>query len=234
MLPKVILLNKFVESGVIAVLRRIPEEQVEQVAKSLIEGGITALEVTVDSPGAFTVINKLSAKWREQAIIGAGTVIDSESARLAVQSGAEFIISPSLHQGVIQTTLRYGKIAVPGVMTPTEMITAIEWGADLVKIFPANGLGLQYIKDIKAPFPYIPVIPTGGVSLGNIASFVREGVATVRIEEHLIDRYAIESVDYTKITHKAKQYVTVVQEARQGGIPKYELLNRQIELYRSR
>ncbi|KAB2329557.1 bifunctional 4-hydroxy-2-oxoglutarate aldolase/2-dehydro-3-deoxy-phosphogluconate aldolase [Cytobacillus depressus] len=215
MLPKVMLLNKLVESGVIAVIRRIPEDQIELVAESLVEGGVTALEVTVDSPGAFTVISKLSKKMRGRALVGAGTVLDGESARLAIQSGAEFIFSPSLHQEVVRTALRYGKIAVPGVMTPTEMITAIEWGADLVKIFPAAGLGVQYIKDIKAPFPHIPVIPTGGINLENVASFVQAGVAAVGIGGNLVDYQAIEESDFERITQTAKQYVTSIQEARQ-------------------
>jgi 2-dehydro-3-deoxyphosphogluconate aldolase/(4S)-4-hydroxy-2-oxoglutarate aldolase len=215
LLPKVILLQKLVESGVIAVIRRIPEKQVDRVAESLIEGGVTALEVTVDSPGALAAISRLSAQWKGRAIIGAGTVIDSESARLAIQSGADFIFSPSLHRDVIRTALRYGKIAVPGVMTPTEMITAIEWGADLVKIFPAAGLGVSYIKDVKAPFPHIPVIPTGGVNLENVASFVKAGVAAVGIGGNLVDRQAIEAGDFQQITRTAKQYVAAIQAARQ-------------------
>ncbi|MGG1662535.1 bifunctional 4-hydroxy-2-oxoglutarate aldolase/2-dehydro-3-deoxy-phosphogluconate aldolase [Brevibacillus sp. NRS-1366] len=214
MLPKVMLLKKLVESGVIAVIRRIPEEQVEHVADSLVEGGVTALEVTVDSPGAFNTIAKLSAKYRGRAIVGAGTVVDSVSAGLAIQSGADFLFSPSLHEDVIQTALRYGKIAVPGVMTPTEMITAIEAGADLVKIFPAAGLGIQYIKDVKAPFPHIPIIPTGGVNLENVASFIQAGVAAVGIGGNLIDRQALETSEYNRITNIARQYVTAIQEAR--------------------
>lgn len=215
MLPKVMLLKRLVESGVIAVVRRIPEEQVEQVADSLVEGGITALEITVDSQGAFQTIAKLSAKYKGRAIVGAGTVVDKVTAGLAIQSGADFLFSPSLHEDVIQTALRYGKIAVPGVMTPTEMITAIEAGADLVKIFPAAGLGVQYIKDVKAPFPHIPIIPTGGVNLGNVASFIQAGVAAVGIGGNLFDRETLETANYAQITHNARQYVAAIQEARQ-------------------
>ncbi|WP_134705194.1 bifunctional 4-hydroxy-2-oxoglutarate aldolase/2-dehydro-3-deoxy-phosphogluconate aldolase [Ammoniphilus sp. YIM 78166] len=214
MLPKVVLLQKLVESGVIAVIRRIPEDKVERVADSLVEGGVTALEVTIDSPGAFAVIRKLSARFGDRAIIGAGTVVDSESARLAIDSGASFIFSPSLHQDVIRTALRYGKVVVPGVMTPTEMIQAIEWGADMVKIFPASGLGVQYIKDIKGPFPYIPVIPTGGVKLDNVSSFIQAGVSAVGIGGNLLDPKAIQDHNFMAITEIAKRYVTAVREAR--------------------
>jgi 2-dehydro-3-deoxyphosphogluconate aldolase / (4S)-4-hydroxy-2-oxoglutarate aldolase len=214
MIPKVNLLQRLLESGVIAVIRRIPEEKVEAVAESLIAGGVTALEVTVDSQGAFATIRKLTQKFGDQAVIGAGTVIDSESARLAISSGAEFILSPSLHQDVIRTALRYGKVVIPGVMTPTEMITAIEWGADMVKIFPAAGLGVQYIKDIKAPFPHIPVVPTGGVNLDNVAAFIQAGVAAVGIGGNLVDRKAIEASDFGKIQETAEKYVAAIREAR--------------------
>lgn len=214
MIPKVGLLQKLLESGVVAVVRRIPAEKVDQVADSLIEGGVTALEITVDAPEAFSIIENLSQRLKGRAIVGAGTVIDDVSARLAIQHGAEFIFSPSLHQDVIRTALRYGKIVVPGVMTPTEMITAIEWGADLVKIFPATGLGVKYIKDVKGPFSHIPIIPTGGVNLDNVASFIEAGVAAVGIGGNLLDKQAILDGDFAKITAIAKQYVSIIQEAR--------------------
>lgn len=214
MIPKVGLLQKLLESGVVAVVRRIPAEKVDQVADSLIEGGVTALEITVDAPGAFSIIENLSQRLKGRAIVGAGTVIDDVSARLAIQHGAEFVFSPSLHQDVIRTALRYGKIVVPGVMTPTEMITAIEWGADLVKIFPATGLGVKYIKDVKGPFSHIPIIPTGGVNLDNVASFIEAGVAAVGIGGNLLDKQAIMDGDFAKITAIAKQYVSTIQEAR--------------------
>ncbi|BCJ87599.1 bifunctional 4-hydroxy-2-oxoglutarate aldolase/2-dehydro-3-deoxy-phosphogluconate aldolase [Effusibacillus dendaii] len=214
MLPKVELLQKLVGSGVIAVMRRIPEESAEQVAESLVAGGITALEVTLDSSNALSTIRRLSAKLKERAVVGAGTVLDGVSARLAIDSGADFLLSPSLHQDVIRTALRYGKIAVPGVMTPTEMITAVEWGADFVKMFPAAGLGASYIKDVKAPFPHIQVIPTGGIDLRNIASFIEAGAAAVGIGGNLLDRQAIAQSDFEKLTETAKQYVAAVRNAR--------------------
>lgn len=214
MLPKVTLLQRLTESGVIAVIRRIPNDRIEHVAENLVAGGVTALEVTLDSPGAFDAISKLSNQLKGKAIVGAGTVIDGESARLAILSGANFIFSPSLHHDVIKTALRYGKVAVPGVMTPTEMITALEWGADLVKIFPAAGLGVRYIKDIKAPFPHIPVIPTGGIDLNNVASFIDAGVAAVGIGGNLLDRKAIDAADYSKIRDTAERYVSAIRKAR--------------------
>jgi 2-dehydro-3-deoxyphosphogluconate aldolase / (4S)-4-hydroxy-2-oxoglutarate aldolase len=214
MIPKVTLLQKLLESGIIAVVRRLPAEKVDRIADSLVEGGVTALEITVDAPEGFAIIERLSRRLKDRAIVGAGTVIDDVSAKLAIQHGAEFVFSPSLHQDVIRTVLRYGKVVVPGVMTPTEMITAMEWGADLVKIFPATGLGVKYIKDVKGPFAHIPIIPTGGVSLENVASFIEADVAAVGIGGNLLDKQAILNGDFAKITALAKQYVSVIQEAR--------------------
>lgn len=214
MLPKVSLLQQLTDSGVIAVIRRVPADKVDQVAHALVEGGVTALEVTVDSPDAFETIKRLSTELKNKAIVGAGTVIDSESARLAISAGADFVFCPSLHESVIRTALRYGKIAVPGVMTPTEMVQAIEWGADLVKLFPGASLGVQFIKDVKGPYPYIPVIPTGGVDLDNVGDFVKAGAAAVGIGSHLVNRTAIEQADYSVIRDTAAKYVEAIRKAR--------------------
>lgn len=216
MLPKVHLLQKLVESGIIAVVRGVHEDVVEQVAESLIDGGVTALEITTDSPNVFRSIEKLSLRFKDHALIGAGTVLDSETAKQAIGSGAEFIFSPSLSQEVIRTTLRYGKIAIPGVMTPTEMITAMEWGADAVKLFPAGHLGPKYMKDVKAPFPHIPVIPTGGVNLDNISSFIEAGAISVGIGGSLVNSEVIKAGDFETIKTNASLYIEAVKAARKS------------------
>lgn len=214
MFPKVQLLQKLTESGIIAVVRRVPEEVVEQVAESLVAGGVTALEITVDSPHVFRSIEKLSHRFKGQALIGAGTVLDSESAKQAIGVGADFIFSPSLSEDVIRMTLRYGKIAIPGVMTPTEMITAIEWGADAVKLFPAGHFGPKYMKDVAAPFPHVPVIPTGGVNLENIESFIKAGAISVGVGGNLTNLKVIEAGDFNKLKTTASLYVEAVRVAR--------------------
>jgi 2-dehydro-3-deoxyphosphogluconate aldolase/(4S)-4-hydroxy-2-oxoglutarate aldolase len=214
MLPKVALLDRLVSSGVIAVLRGIPEDKIEQVAESLVEGNVTALEVTLDSPGAFETIKKLSTKFKNDALVGAGTVLDPTYAQIAINNGAEFIFSPCFDRDVVKMTLRNGKISAPGVMTPTEMVAAIEAGADLVKIFPAAGLGIKYIKDVKGPLPHIPVIPTGGVNLDNIAEFIHAGVAAVGAGGNLLDKEAIATSNFAKITELAKKYTEAMEVAR--------------------
>ncbi|MED2970697.1 bifunctional 4-hydroxy-2-oxoglutarate aldolase/2-dehydro-3-deoxy-phosphogluconate aldolase [Fictibacillus sp. B-59209] len=216
MLPKVKLLQELTESGIITVIRRMPRGQIIPIAESLVDGGVSAIEVTVDSPDAFLVIEELSDQLKGRAIVGAGTVIDSESARLAIQSGAEFLFSPSLHEEVIRMALRYGKVVMPGVMTPSEMIQAIEWGADMVKLFPASVLGAQYVKDVKAPFPHVPVVPTGGIHLDNAASYIEAGAAAVGVGGSLVHAEAVQTKDYTRIQRTAEQFVSIVNGARQS------------------
>lgn len=214
MQEKAFILEKLRESGVIAVVRRIPREQVEEVADSLVRGGITALEITVDSEDAFATIKRLSRRLQGRAVVGAGTVIDGEAAAAAIKSGADFLFSPSLHLDVIRAAARHGKISVPGVMTPTEMINAVEWGADLVKLFPAASLGPAYLQAVKAPFPHIPVIPTGGIDEGNAASFIRAGAAALGIGGTLLDRRTIAEGDYSQVERAAKTYVEIIRQAR--------------------
>lgn len=214
MIPKAILLNKLLESGVIAILRQLPEDKLEQTAESLVSGGVTALEVTVQSPSAFAMIQTLASKLKGRAVVGAGTVLDSETARLAINSGAEFILSPSLHQDVIRTTLRYGKVSIPGVATPTEMVKAMEWGADMVKLFPAGSLGVQYLKDVRGPLPHIPVVPTGGINLDNVASFFEVGAVAVGVGGSLVDMNLINNRQFDEITSRASRFVDAIRGAR--------------------
>lgn len=213
-LPKVKLLERLVESGVIPVIRKLPEDVVEDAAASLVEGGVRALEVTVDSPGAFSLIERLSKRFEGQAIVGAGTVLDSESARLAIAHGASFVLSPSLHQDVIRTCLRYGKAVIPGVMTPTEMIQAVEGGADIVKIFPANQLGAKYIKSVQDPLPQVPILPTGGINIDNAGEFIRAGAVAVGAGGSLLDKQMLAEKDFKGLEAHASRFVQAVRDAR--------------------
>jgi len=203
-----IMLQTLTKGGIIAVIRRIQAEKVEEIADALVSSGITALEITVDSADSYEIINKLSRRFEGKAVVGAGTVLDGYAAYQAIHSGAEFIFSPTLNIETIRTTLRYGKISIPGVMTPTEALTAIEHGADAVKIFPASTIGNQFLKDLKAPCPQIPMIPTGGINLENIESFIQNGAISVGIGGNLIKG------DYDFIKENAAKYVNKVKEAR--------------------
>lgn len=214
MQEKLNLFNRLTENGVVAVIRNIPKEKVSKVAESLIAGGVNALEVTLDGEDAFQVIERLGSEFRDQAIIGAGTVLDGVSAELALRSGAEFIVSPVLKEDVIQTTLRHGKISIPGAITPTEMLTAIELGAHIVKVFPASVGGPDFIKNVRGPLPQIPIIPTGGINLENAADFIKAGAVAIGAGGNLVDHQVIAEENYAQLTNMAQKYVEIVKKAR--------------------
>jgi len=211
---KLNLFNRLTENGVVAVIRNIPKEKVSKVAESLIAGGVNALEVTLDGEDAFQVIERLGSEFKDQAIIGAGTVLDGVSAELALRSGAEFIVSPVLKEDVIQTTLRHGKISIPGAITPTEMLKAIELGAHIVKVFPASVGGPDFIKNVRGPLPQIPIIPTGGINLENAADFIKAGAVAIGAGGNLVDQQVIAEGNYAQLTDMAQKYVEIVKKAR--------------------
>ncbi|MFD2044644.1 bifunctional 4-hydroxy-2-oxoglutarate aldolase/2-dehydro-3-deoxy-phosphogluconate aldolase [Ornithinibacillus salinisoli] len=208
-------ISTLTEQGVIAVLRKIPNDKIMQVAESLIAGGVNALELTVDTEDAFHTINKLKVSFEDRAIIGAGTVLDEVSAELALQSGAEFIVSPILNKSVIKKTLLHGKISIPGVLTPTEMVEAIKYGADIVKVFPASVYGPGFLKHMKGPLPNISIIPTGGINLDNAKDYISAGAVAIGAGGQLLDKKAINENNFERITELAKQYVEAVERARE-------------------
>lgn len=214
---KLELIKKITENGVIAVIRQIPKEKVIQVAESLIDGGVNVLEVTVDSDDAFQIMERLSHEFKDRSIIGAGTVLESLSAEAAIRSGAEFIVSPILRREVIKTTLLHGKISIPGIMTPTEMVEAQEQSADIVKFFPASVGGPEFIKNVKGPLPHIQIIATGGVDLQNASEFIKAGAAAIGVGGNLVDKSIISEGSYEKLTMLAKEYVDKVKGARENS-----------------
>lgn len=214
MQEKLELVSRLTENGVVAVIRNIPKEKVSKVAKNLIAGGVNTLEVTLDSEDAFQVIERLVEEFKNEAVIGAGTVLDGVSAELAIRSGAEFVVSPVLKEDVIKTTLRSGKISIPGAITPTEILTAIELGAHIVKVFPASVGGPNFIKNVRGPLPHIPIIPTGGIDLENAADFIKAGAIAIGVGGNLIDTEAISEDNDEKITNMARKYVKIVKAAR--------------------
>lgn len=200
--------------GVIPVVRGSRAESIINLARALKAGGISTIEVTAETPGVMEVIKKVSLELGDEILVGAGTVLDGETARLAILAGAKFIVSPSLHPDVITICKRYGKIVIPGAMTPTEIVRAYELGADLVKVFPAGVLGPRYIKDVRGPLGHIPLMCTGGIDLHNAAEFIRAGCAAIGVGGALVSRKVVEEGDWTSITAKARRFVETVRLAR--------------------
>lgn len=200
--------------GVIPVVRGSQPETIILLAKALQAGGINSIEITIETPGALEVIKKVASEMAGTFIVGAGTVLDGETARLAILSGAQFIVSPSLQPDVITVAKRYGKPVAPGAMTPTEIVRAYELGADMVKVFPASTLGAKYIKDIRGPLGHIPIMATGGINVNNAAEFIKAGCLALGVGGSLASQQVIAEGNWSYITEKASQLVEVVRNAR--------------------
>lgn len=202
------------ESGLVAVLRILDKDKINKISKALIKGGTGSLEITVDSDGSYETINRMKNEYGDHVLIGAGTVLDAETAKTAIHAGADFIFSPIFNKEMIQMTNKYGKISIPGAMTPTEIVNAYQAGADLIKVFPANALSRNYIKDLQGPLGHIPIMPTGGVSLDNVEHFIRMGSAAVGVGGSLTDAQAIADGNFEKLTEIAEQFVTRIKRAK--------------------
>ncbi len=209
-------LQIILNSGIMAVIRAQSSDQLVDVVMALREGGVKALEVTMTTPNALEVIHTVSEKLKDdpETVIGVGTVLDPETARAAILAGAEFIVSPSLDTRVIEMARRDSAVVVPGAYTPTEIITAWQAGADIVKVFPATSLGPGYFKDILGPFPQVRLSPTGGVSLDTVQDFIRNGACAVAVGGNLVSKKALAEKDWKSITETAKQFVKLIQEAK--------------------
>lgn len=198
----------------VAIVRADNAEGALRAAEACIAGGITALEVAFTTPDTLEVIKTLRARHGAGVLLGAGTVLDPETARLAILAGAQFIISPSVNVDTIRMCQRYQVLAMPGVMTPTEIVTALEAGADLIKIFPAEAFGPSYIKALRAPLPQAPLMPTGGVSVDNLAEWFANGALAVGIGSSLTGPAA--SGDYAAVTARARAFVERMDAIRRG------------------
>lgn len=207
-------LRQITESGVVAVIRAQSSRELAEVAIALNQGGVKALEITMTSPGALEIIREVKEKLGVQAILGVGSVLDSETARAAILAGAEFVVSPVFKPEIVAMCRRYGKISIPGAFTPTEIVSAWEAGADVVKVFPATKLGPEFIKDLKGPLPQIAVTPTGGVNLANTGEFIKAGACFVGVGGALVDKNLVAKQDWVGLSILAKKYIEAVQSAR--------------------
>ena len=201
--------------GIIPVVRAQSAEEAMKAIDAIREGGISILEITMTVPGAIGVIEQVCARYGSEAVVGAGTVLDGETARACILAGARFVVSPSLNLETIEVCRRYGVAVMPGALTPTEVVQAWTAGADFVKVFPAGAVGgASYIKSLKAPLPQIELVPTGGVSLKTAADFIKAGASALGVGADLVDLKAIREGQASVITERAREFVRIVQEAR--------------------
>lgn len=207
-------LEEITRSGVVAVIRANSAGELKNITLALNKGGVKALEITMTSPGALETIKAVSSELGDSAIIGVGSVLDTETARAAILAGAQFVVSPVFKPEIITLCRRYNKICIPGAFTPTEILSAWEAGADVVKIFPATKLGPGYIKDLKGPLPQIKVTPTGGVNLENTADFIKAGAEFVGVGGAMVDKKLVAAGKWDELSALAAKFVQAVQEAR--------------------
>ncbi|MGH9970815.1 MAG: bifunctional 4-hydroxy-2-oxoglutarate aldolase/2-dehydro-3-deoxy-phosphogluconate aldolase [Pyrinomonadaceae bacterium] len=214
-MEKVWVLKRIEEVGIVPVVRAASGADAAEVAEVIREGGIPILEITMTVPGAVGVINELSRRYADEVLVGAGTVLDPETARACIASGAQFIVSPSLNIQTIDLC-KVQRIAVfPGALTPTEVVTAWQAGADAVKVFPCSAVGgAKYLRALKAPLPEIKLIPTGGVSLKTAGEFIAAGAWALGVGADLVNTKAIKSGDRQSVITAARSYVKAVREAR--------------------
>jgi len=209
------ILNRIKEIGIVPVVRAQSSDEAMQAVEAIREGGVPVLEITMTVPGAVNVIEQVSKRFGSDVIVGAGTVLDAETARVCILVGAQFIVSPALNLETIECCRRYGVPIMPGALTPTEVVTAWSAGADIVKVFPAGSVGgASYIKNLKGPFPQIDLIPTGGVSLKTAADFIKAGSVALGVGTDLVDTKAIREGNAQLLTERARQFVQIVREAR--------------------
>ena len=206
-------LKKITDVGVVAVVRAESADQAIKIAEACREGGIPAIEITLTVPYADEVIRELAKAYQGgEMIVGAGTVLDSETARIAILAGAQYIVSPCLDEETIKLCNRYQIPVMPGCVTIKEMVTAMELGADIIKVFPGEMVGPSYIKAVKGPLPQAPLMPTGGVSLENAAEWIKNGCVAVGVGGSLTA--GAKTGDYQSVTDMAKKFVEVVKNAR--------------------
>jgi len=208
--------KKILEIGIVPVVRAASSGQALLAAEAVSAGGIPIVEITMTVPGAIGVIEELARRAGTQVLIGAGTVLDAETAQHCFDAGAEFLVSPGFDRETVELARRLGKLVMPGALTPTEIITAFKAGADFVKVFPCGNVGgPAYIRSLKAALPKIPMIPTGGVNLQTAAEFLRAGASALGIGGELVSKAALEAGDMAAITEAARRYVGIVRES--GG-----------------
>ncbi len=210
------ILSFITDIGIVPVVRTTSAENAVKAVEAIYKGGIRAAEITMTVPGAIRALEKVADALGDKIVLGAGTVLDPETVRATMLAGAEFFVSPSLKLATIEMVRRYSKVVMPGALTPTEVLTAWDAGADIVKIFPCGNVGgPKYIKALRAPFPHIEMIPTGGVNLETAGEFLKAGACAVAVGAELVDAKSVREGRFDLIEEKARQYLATVARARQ-------------------
>lgn len=212
-MKKLDVLNRMIDCGIVAVVRAESAEQALKIAEAVKTGGVEAIEITMTVPGAIDVIKELAKAYPNgEILIGAGTVLDPETARSAMLAGAEFIVSPYFNPEVVRLCNRYQKVSMPGAMSIKEVVEVMESGADIVKFFPGSAFGPSMIKAIMGPLPYAPIVPTGGVSLDNVAEWIKAGCLAVGVGGQLTK--GAKTGNYALVEETAKKFVETIKAAR--------------------
>lgn len=208
-------LAQITEIGIVPVVRTSSAEAAIRAIEAIHRGGIRAAEITMTVPGAVRALEKVADQFGDRIVLGAGTVLDPETARICMLAGAEFFVTPSLKAATIEMAKRYSKVICPGALTPTEVLTAWEAGADVVKIFPCGNVGgPKYIQALRGPLPHVQMIPTGGVNLETAGEFLKAGACAVAVGGELVDAKSIRDGRFDTIEDRARQYVAAIHRAR--------------------
>jgi 2-dehydro-3-deoxyphosphogluconate aldolase/(4S)-4-hydroxy-2-oxoglutarate aldolase len=214
-MTKTRVLERIKAVGIVPVVRAPTVDDALRVCEAIRSGGIDVIELTMTVPDPVRLLEDLAKRWGDQVVLGAGTVLDAETARACILAGAAFVVSPALDEPTIICCRTYGIPVLPGALTPTEIVRASRAGADMVKVFPCGAMGgASYIKSLKAPLPHIDLIPTGGVSLTNLADYIRAGVSAVGAGAELVDIAKVRSGNAAAVTETARKYVEIIQQTR--------------------
>ncbi|MEN3336084.1 MAG: 2-dehydro-3-deoxyphosphogluconate aldolase / (4S)-4-hydroxy-2-oxoglutarate aldolase [Blastocatellia bacterium] len=217
-MSKTATLHRIIGVGVVPVVRAASSDEALRAVEAIKAGGIPVIEMTMTVPGALRVIEKVAARYGADVLVGAGTVLDAETARACILAGAEFIVSPALNLDTITMCQRYGKVVLAGALTPTEVLAAWQAGADLVKVFPCDSVGgAKYLKSLKAPLPQIQMVPTGGVTLQTAADFIKAGASALGVGSDLVNEQVLQDGMESLITERARRFVEIVKAARQSA-----------------
>jgi 2-dehydro-3-deoxyphosphogluconate aldolase/(4S)-4-hydroxy-2-oxoglutarate aldolase len=207
-------LRQVLECGIVAVVRSPDSLQLVEVARALADGGVNVVEITMSVPNALEVLRQVRLALGDRLLLGAGTVLDAETARAVLLAGAEYVVAPTVNLDVIRLCQRYDKLVMPGAFTPTEILTAWEAGADIVKVFPAEVVGPAFFKALRGPLPQVRLMPTGGVDLNTAAAFLKAGACCLGVGGQLVEPKAVAERNFDRIRELARQYVAIVKRVR--------------------